>query len=393
IKFLLGFSTACGPFSQIAISKDSQKLWDTSIYAREQAIIASNSLTDQCTSNSVTVSPLEMFTGVMDLNQLNPIFNNFPVLTRNYASLAAAVAYDRYNVRLVNMEGQANAERMPSATISQIKDAKFTELYINNLCFNIENEAVIGDMIRNTKLINFPTQVLRTSSSNYPASNIGDGGGFIQTIMSFANIKSLFVTFAMPQYPIWFFPVLFKNIDLIIDQRHVIPSAYPALKQDVCGQMFDCFVDQDVVSASPNLYHSLVFENQHVDDKNYPYGIEIDQTDGELRQVSNVFYNITLYNGTKAIKTLYPNKFMLAWKLATDDPFMRGYNSSKIGSKTNIQVQIGFTPVNNICTDEMIRPADIDQNDFKYFTSTRCYPNIKNVKLTPITLYLCDGIV
>ncbi|KAA6364976.1 MAG: hypothetical protein EZS28_039498 [Streblomastix strix] len=59
IKFWLGFSTACGPFNQIAICKDSQKLWDTSIYAREQAIIASNSLTDQCTSNSVTVSPLE----------------------------------------------------------------------------------------------------------------------------------------------------------------------------------------------------------------------------------------------------------------------------------------------------------------------------------------------
>ncbi|KAA6322798.1 MAG: hypothetical protein EZS28_054391, partial [Streblomastix strix] len=59
IKFWLGFSTACGPFNQIAICNDSQKLWDTSIYAREQAIIASNSLTNECTSNSVTVSPLE----------------------------------------------------------------------------------------------------------------------------------------------------------------------------------------------------------------------------------------------------------------------------------------------------------------------------------------------
>ncbi|KAA6309869.1 MAG: hypothetical protein EZS28_056422, partial [Streblomastix strix] len=27
------------------------------------------------------------FSGVLDLNQLNPIFNSFPVLTRNYASL------------------------------------------------------------------------------------------------------------------------------------------------------------------------------------------------------------------------------------------------------------------------------------------------------------------
>ncbi|KAA6391016.1 MAG: hypothetical protein EZS28_013459 [Streblomastix strix] len=286
---------------------------------------------------------------------------------------AAAVAYDRYAIRLVNMEGKPNTTTIPTATI--------------------KNEAVIGDMIRTTRLINFPTQVLRTQSSNYPASNIRDGGGLIQTIMSFSNIKSLFVTFAMPQYPTWFFPVLFKNIDLIIDQRHVIPSSYPALTQDVCGQMFDCFVDQDVVSASSDLYHSLMFENQHIDDKNYPYGIEADETTGQLRHVSNVFYETTLYNGTKAIKTYYPSKYMLAWKLATDDSFMRGYNSSKIGARTNIQVQLGITPVDNICTDNVIRPDDVDQNNFQYFTSTRCYPNIKNVKLTPLTHYLCDGIV
>ncbi|KAA6399008.1 MAG: hypothetical protein EZS28_005467 [Streblomastix strix] len=469
IKFWLGFSTACGPFNQIAICKDSQKFWDTSIYAREQAIIASNSLTDQCTANSVTVSPLEsivqgkrhcgifidipiadisqvgafnylipydiIFSGVMDLNQLNPIFNSFPVTTRNYASLyfqlwmqdflqdlkvvwlnkynpltniylvytmipsekpdviflnnIAKNNYQQQNIRLVNMQGKANTATNPTATISQIKEARISELYINNVCFSMENEEVKIDMIRSQRIINFPTQVLRTQSSNYPASNIGDGGGFIQTIMSFANIKSIFVTFAMAQYPTWFFPVLFKNIDLIIDQRHVIPAAYPALTQDVYGQIFDCFVDQDVVSASSDLYHSLVFENQSIDDKDYPYGFEGTAT----KLVENVFYNTTLYNGFKAVKVYNPNKFMFAWKLATDDSFMRGYNSCKIGARTNIQVQIGITPVIDICVDDSIRPADVDQSDFKYFTSTRCYPNIKNVKLTPVTHYLCDGIV
>ncbi|KAA6355615.1 MAG: hypothetical protein EZS28_048858, partial [Streblomastix strix] len=124
LKFWLGFSTACGPFQQIAICRDNTKLWETSIYAREQAIICSNSLSDLTVNNSVTVAPLESivqgkrhcgvfidvslvdvaaasgttaffyrypkditFSGVMDLNQLNPIFNEFAVLTRNYASL------------------------------------------------------------------------------------------------------------------------------------------------------------------------------------------------------------------------------------------------------------------------------------------------------------------
>ncbi|KAA6319853.1 MAG: hypothetical protein EZS28_054765, partial [Streblomastix strix] len=167
---------------------------DTSIYAREQAIIASNSLTNECTSNSVTVSPLEIFSGVMDLNQLNPIFNSFPVLARNYAQLhiqlwmqdflqdlkvvwlnknnpventylayamippekpdiiclrnKADNDYSSYAIRLVNMEGKPNTTTIPTATI--------------------KNEAVIVDMIRQTRLVNFPTQVLRTQSSNYP---------------------------------------------------------------------------------------------------------------------------------------------------------------------------------------------------------------------------------
>ncbi|KAA6369657.1 MAG: hypothetical protein EZS28_034817 [Streblomastix strix] len=257
----------------------------------------------------------------------------------------------------------------------------------------MENEAVIVDMILNQRLINFPTQVIRTQSSNYPAGNIGDEGGFIQTIMSFANINSLFVTFAMSQCPTWFFHVLCKNIDLIIDWRHDFPSAYPALTQDGCGQILNCFVDYNVVSTSSDLYHSLAFENQHIDDKNYPYGIEKHETEGQFRPVSNVFYETTLFIGSKAVKVFYPNKFMFVWKLATDDSLMRGNNSSKISARTNIQAQIGFKPIDNICTDEVIRPLLIDQNDFKYFTSTRCYPNIKNAKLTPLTHYLCDRIV
>ncbi|KAA6378451.1 MAG: hypothetical protein EZS28_026021 [Streblomastix strix] len=199
----------------------------------------------------------------------------------------------------------------------------------------------------------------------------------------------MFFTFAMPQYPTLFFPVLFKKFDFITDQRHVTPSAYPALTQDVCGQIFDCFVDYDVLSARSDLYHSLMIENQSIDDKKYPYGFE----ETLIKPVENVFYSITLYNGSKTVKVYHPNKFILAWKLTTDDSFTRGYNSSKIEARTNVQVKLGITPVDNICVDNIVRPPYIDQNDFKCFTSTRCYPNIKNVKLIPLSYYLIDGII
>ncbi|KAA6374909.1 MAG: hypothetical protein EZS28_029563, partial [Streblomastix strix] len=386
LHFWLGFSTACGPFNQFAICKDSTKLWDTSIYAREQAVICSNSLSDLCTNNSVSVSPLESiiagkrhcgvfidlklsdiiakaesvgpplapatpsyylipdditFSGVLDLNQLNPIFNSFPVLTRNYASLylqlwmqdflqdlkvvwlnktdmvannhlayqmippekpdiiylLKAVAaniwsYGKYAVRLVNMQGAAAGATEPQNTISQIQNAVFNKLEIQNVCFSVENEEAIIELIRNQKLINFPTQVLRTQSTNYPFGGFATGNS-LQSIMSFSNIKSLFMTFAMPKYPTWFFPVLFKDFDLIIDQSHVVPAPYEALTQIVNGAI------------------------------------------------------------SKANKTMYPNKFMLAWKLATDDSFMRGYNSSKIGARTNIQVNL--TPLMHYLCDAVVR--------------------------------------
>ncbi|KAA6401714.1 MAG: hypothetical protein EZS28_002755 [Streblomastix strix] len=217
LHFWLGFSTACGPFNQFAICKDSTNLRDTSIYAREQAVICSNSLSDLCTNNSVSVSPLESiiagkrhcevfidvkvsdiiakaqavgpplapatlnyylipddisFSGVLDLNQLNPIYNSFPELMRNYASLYLQLwmqyflqdlkviwlnktdmvknnhlayqmiptekpdiiyllnamandiySYCKFAVRLVNMQGAAATANAPQKTISQIQNA------------------------------------------------------------------------------------------------------------------------------------------------------------------------------------------------------------------------------------------------------------------------------
>ncbi|KAA6364025.1 MAG: hypothetical protein EZS28_040448, partial [Streblomastix strix] len=470
LRFWIGFSTACGPFNQFAICKDNTKLWDTSIYAREQAVICSNSLSDLCTNNSVSVSPLESiiagkrhcgvfidiplaainqgalttpfyylypsditFSGVLDLNQLNPIFNSFPVLTRNYASLylqlwmqdflqdlkvvwlnktdmvqnnhlayhmippekpdivyllaspmETVYSYRKFSVRLVNMSGATAGATEPQKTISQIHNAVFNKLEIQNVCFNVENEEAIVELIRNQRLINFPTQVLRTQSTNYPFGGFKNGNS-LQSIMSFSNIKSIFMTFAMPQYPTWFFPVLFKGFDLIIDQRHVIPTPYEALTQITNGQMFDCFVDQDVVSAPSDLYHSLTFENTNIKDGD-------DQYYGHEGGAGNIFYSTTLYDGTKATKTMYPNKFMLAWKMATDDSFQRGYNSTQIGTRTNIQVILHGNFAEEI-VDTMEINEKQQQNDFKQFSATRAYPNPLQVNLTPLMHYLCDGIV
>ncbi|KAA6392476.1 MAG: hypothetical protein EZS28_011998 [Streblomastix strix] len=409
LQFWIGFSTACGPFYQFQLLKDATALWGSAIYAREQAVISGNSLNDLCTKNSDSVSPLESiiegkrhcgifidiplcefdrqaisatvgtpfykripfditFSGVLDLNQLNPIFNSFPVLTRNYATLhlqlwiydflqdlkvvwlnkndiimnnhlayhmippekadifyllagedSTGLEYLRYNVRIGNMQNAAIGDKIPQNSISQIGTAKFDVFEIQNLCFNIENEEAIISLIQQQKIVNFLTQVFRTQSSNFTFSGFDKDSGSLQSIMSFSNIKSLFMTFAILQYPLRFFPVLFTGLNLVIDQNNIIPQSHKSLNKATNGQMFDCFVDQDVISAPSDLYHSLTFENLNIDDKKNYYGL-IDNN--KQYRTANIFYLTTMYSGYKAIKTLYPNKYMLAWKLATDDSFM-----------------------------------------------------------------------
>ncbi|KAA6379314.1 MAG: hypothetical protein EZS28_025160, partial [Streblomastix strix] len=452
IKLWIGYSTACGPFQQRAICKDNTKLWETSIYAREQAVIAANSLSDECTRNSVSVSSIESIVrgrrhcgifleisvsafaadsfnykfpfditiaGVLDLNQLNPIFNSFPVLTRNDASLYLELwiqdflqdlkvvwlnksniytnthlayqmvppekpdliyllntdgsAYDPYYVRIVNMKGKIATEKRPTNSIIQIKDARFNKLDIINVGFNMENEEAIIDMIRTQKILNFPTQILRIQSTNFPFRGFVASGGSMQSIMSYSYIKSMFITFAMNQYPTCFFPVLFQRFNLEIDQRHHIQQDYVSLNPTVTSQMFECFVEQDLVSPPSDLYHSLNFQNRTINEGNGSrdyYG-----KTGNIQETENIFYNTTLFNGSNAAQVYYPHKFMLAWKMATDDSFMRGYNASKIGARTNIQVSLSGSLTEGIVGTEMIKfAADENQNNLISFIATRAYP-------------------
>ncbi|KAA6383082.1 MAG: hypothetical protein EZS28_021394 [Streblomastix strix] len=298
-------------------------------------------------------------------------------------------SYNSYAVRIVNMEEKPYTEKFPTNTISQIKDAKFDKLDISNISFNMENEEAIIDLIRAQKIINFPTQIIRTQSTYFPFGGFDENGGNLQSIMSFANIKAMYMTFAMNQYPTWFFPVLLQRFDLIIDQRHLIPEAYASLNLMVCGQMFDCFVDQDVVAAPSDLYHSLTFENQSINesDKDY-YG----RMGAGYLQRENIFYQTTLYRGSKATKVYYPNKFMLAQKMATDDSFMRGYNSSKMGAGTNIQVTLQGNLTPGINESSLINPGE-NQNNHLTFCGTRCHPNPRLAQITPLMHYLCDAIV
>ncbi|KAA6380912.1 MAG: hypothetical protein EZS28_023560 [Streblomastix strix] len=153
----------------------------------------------------------------------------------------------------------------------------------------------------------------------------------------------------------------------IIDQRHVIPAPYEALTQP----------------APLDLYHSPTFENFNCTDRTGGfYG----------KDNENAFHTSTLFEGKKASKTLYPNKYMIAWKLATDDSFMSGYYSSKLGARTNIQV-ILHGNLTRAILDNTDTNKDQNQNDLKQFIANRNYPDPTKASITPMMQYLCDAFI
>ncbi|KAA6363556.1 MAG: hypothetical protein EZS28_040918 [Streblomastix strix] len=85
---------------------------------------------------------------------------------------------------------------------------------------------------------------------------------------------------------------------------------------------------------------------------------------------------------------------MLAWKMATDDSFMRGYNASKMGARTNIQVSLTGSLTEGIVGTELIKfNVDENQNNLISFIATRAYPTPTYAQITPQMHYLCDAII
>ncbi|KAA6396606.1 MAG: hypothetical protein EZS28_007864 [Streblomastix strix] len=83
-----------------------------------------------------------------------------------------------------------------------------------------------------------------------------------------------------------------------------------------------------------------------------------------------------------------------AWKMATDDSFMRGYDSSKMGARTNIKVSLQRSLTPGIIENELIKFAlDENQNNHNSFIATRSYPTPTYAEISPQMHYLCDAII
>ncbi|KAA6391171.1 MAG: hypothetical protein EZS28_013303 [Streblomastix strix] len=80
--------------------------------------------------------------------------------------------------------------------------------------------------------------------------------------------------------------------------------------------------------------------------------------------------------------------------MVTDKSFMRGYNASKIGARTNIQVSLTGTLTEGIVCTELIKfAAEENHNNLISFIATRAYPTPTYANITPQMHYLCYAII
>ncbi|KAA6384397.1 MAG: hypothetical protein EZS28_020076 [Streblomastix strix] len=293
--------------------KDATALWGSAIYAREQAVISGNCLSDLCTKNNVSASLLESvmegkrhyvvftdislgaldeqataetsailfnykipqditFFGELDLNQQNPIINSFPVHTRNYVTLFLQLLIQDFlqDLKIVWLR-KNDTEQNHHLAYHKILPEKPDIVYL--LAERGQVNKTLEYQKYNVSIVNIQNAAV---GDNIPQNSIRQIGTAKFDVLEIQN--ELFMIFPMSQYP-------------------------------TCG--------------------------------------------------------------SKAFRTLYPNKYMLAWKLTTDYPFMYGSNSLKLGSRANIQ----------------------NQNNFKQLIGTRAYPDLTKASITPMMHYLCDAFV
>ncbi|KAA6385732.1 MAG: hypothetical protein EZS28_018743 [Streblomastix strix] len=138
LRFWLGFSTACGPFNQFAICNVIMKFWDTSIHAREQAVISGNSLTKDARFPVRFKSCMAKKTHA--LSNLHLAYQMIPpekpdiIYLQNtiFATYTVSI-YGNYSDRIDIMSDSVAANATaPQNAISQIYTDSFIKLEIQN---------------------------------------------------------------------------------------------------------------------------------------------------------------------------------------------------------------------------------------------------------------------
>lgn len=470
LRFWIGYSNAAQIANQLDITyQGNNSGWTTGNFNYEQTILSSHSLSDSISRNSVTLTNIEelfsksspgsgtiieiplgtisaaagyvysiptpiTISGIIDLNQLNPIFNHFPIMTPGFSNVwikltmnnflqclqkvclnkvnpttgdyipiqmtppekpdvvvlpfyvnnqAGASGWRNYLMRLVRIDGLNATTQHPETPIATMQGVYFTTFRTRQLTFQLEEQQQIEAMFRQKQVFYQPTKIFR--SARFNQINRGVSVNQLQVQISMANIDKFYITFNYRNdYPIYLPTPTLTEINPMWRGATILPSADRSLDKPTAYKIFNAFVDVDCVAPPTELYDSVIFKNT---DKN-------ENTPAGVYGTQNLFTtNTSLFVRGLSTPTYCPNQFVYAID-ASGGNFFRGYNAigRDYDSTSLFQMQITDIQANGILNITVDANTQ-DQNSFANFINTTEWGSLYYSNGTSAVHCLCDSVL
>ncbi len=337
-------------------------------------------LTGSASTFGVTIAQPIGIEGVIDLNKGNPLFHNFPIITRNMGELyirlymenflrelkvvyldktrtppqhiqtpststdtnagepQQCLPYQRlpidkpdfvylkgelYKVKLVNIKTNS---WNPSATISfqqtnpifTLPNIEWKRFEIRKIEFDVEEFDDIKASQAKAGMYKFPVHIFR--SKNFDQTNAASSSAnALQTTLNAPNIDRLFITQPLSRDYYTFLPTpATTDINPQLHNNPVLPRTEDALNSRTVERLGSVFIDTDKYSISSDLLNSL-----NIPTYNKQLWIKSANTYGGQSAFEYVQRGIHV----PTERVMIPNKFAYGLELNAGGCFRRGFNS------------------------------------------------------------------
>lgn len=478
LRIWLGYQNAALIANQVDICANGSSPGITSgNFNYQHSLISSMSLSDSITKNSVTITSIEdllskssaavgvileiplntisvaadaeandalytylipepiTISGIIDLNQLDPILNNFPILTPGFNNMylrfqmnnflqnlekaclnltnpvtgttlpfqmnppekpsviclpyyesAQNKGWRNYNCRIINAINLNATRSIPNVPVQALPNVQFRTFRTRQVTFKLQDQATVEQMLRSRGIFLQPSKMFKSMKFNQTNKNVNNGQ--LQVQMSMANIDKMFVTLQnRSEYPVYLPTPTITQINPMWRNAPVYPSPDESLNATTAYKIFNAFVDVDQVSPPTILFDSIMFKNT---DKNNNTPAGVYGSKNLFKDANGMFVTGAQTN------VLFPNKFVYGFDLSGGN-YLRGYNAAGFDYNPTSQFQFNFVDIQangaaNITTDSTV-PEVKDQDTFANFINTTQWGTISDTNGTSNVHALCDVIL
>lgn len=386
--------------------------------------------------------------GVIDLNKGNPLFHNFPIITRNMGELYIRLymenflrelkvvylnksrsigqtittpgtststnagkpqewlPYQRlpidkpdfifldgnmYKIKIINKVGNPTPAAACSFNLSNpvftLNDIEWKRFEIRKIEFDIEDYEDIKASQAKAGTYKFPVHLFR--SKNFDQTNAASSSSnALQTTLNAPNIDRIFITQPLTRDYYTFLPTLATtDINPQLHNNPILPRTEDALNARTCERIYGVFIDTDKYSPGQDLVSSTDVPTMHK---------ELWRKGPKTYGGSGAYCNLQRGLEASNIPFILPNKFAYALELNEGGCFRRGFNSVIDGNYSPtvpVNLQQSVQTSDDIYWRYVTTPAeDAALASNGVWNSVVAYGDIRNSGAVASIHCLCDYI-